>query len=91
MTDQLELLVQGPTTSRKTTRQTAVAMIEVATLDGRVVTLPRDGLVVMDDPQHPGRAKGRYLRPESVFEEAPPCAAPPAPRGWSHTSSRRRT
>lgn len=66
---------------------TADRVILVA-IDGREVELPRRDLIVAVGPD--GRARGRYVLPESVLESAPGCASPPLLHGWSYSSSRRK-
>lgn len=51
-------------------------------VDGREVEVPRHLVVAVPGTNY------RYLRPESVLEAAPSCAAP-LPRGWSQSSRRR--
>jgi hypothetical protein len=58
--------------------------IVLLSVDGREVAVPRRLVVAVPGSKH------RYLRPESVLEEAPVCTAPPPPHTPPDRTGRRR-
>lgn len=70
-------------------QQTVIDLDQVAdtiillSVDGREVEVPRRLVVAVPGSKH------RYLRPESVLEEAPVCAAPPPPHTPPYRSGKR--
>ena len=53
-------------------RRDTVILVAV---DGREVELPRRDLIVAAGPD--GRARGRYVLPESALQPSPVCVTPP--------------
>lgn len=57
--------------------------IVLLSVDGREVEVPRRLVIAVPGSKH------RYLRPESVFEEAPVCDSPPPPHTPPYRTGKR--